>query len=86
MCLVGYSLGSVSVDQVAFLQAVPASVLVEVSAGRVDLNLLAREELANRGYDQNGVWVGFRVAADLLASESAQSRVGSREPTVQGGG
>ncbi len=69
MWLIGYSLGSVTIDQVAFIQTVPVSVLVEVSAGRVNLNRLAREELANRGYDSQGVWVGFREAASLFEGE-----------------
>ena len=32
----------------------------------VDLNRLAREELANRGYDQIGTWVGFEQAERAL--------------------
>ena len=68
----GYSLGSVAIDEIGFIHAVPASVLVEVTAGRVDLNRLAREELANRGYDQDGVWVGFKAAAKLLEQDSPQ--------------
>jgi hypothetical protein len=33
---------------------------------QLDLNLLAREELASRGYGQSGVWVGFRSAQEEL--------------------
>jgi len=59
---VGYSLGPLTLDQIDFLHAVPSCVLVAVSAGQVDFNLLALQELANRGCDGRGVWVGYRAA------------------------
>jgi hypothetical protein len=66
---VGYSLGPLTADQIDFLHKVPASVLVAASNGLADLNVLARQELANRGYDRHGVWVGHRLAmAEYLAS------------------
>ncbi len=35
------------------------SVLVDVAAGKLDLNELAIKELRNRGLDLKGNWVGF---------------------------
>ena len=35
------------------------SVLVDVAAGKLDLNNLAIKELRNRGLDLKGNWVGF---------------------------
>ena len=61
---VGYTLGSLTLDQVDFIHSVPVSVLVAVSRGHVDLNRLAAEELTNRGYSRDGVWVGFMKARD----------------------
>ncbi|MBI2752340.1 MAG: hypothetical protein HYX46_02330 [Betaproteobacteria bacterium] len=61
-----YTTGKFAVDELQFIQVVPVRVLVAVTRMELDLNLLAREELANRGYDQSGVWVGFRCAHDEL--------------------
>lgn len=57
-----YTTGKFAVDELQFIQAVPVRVLVAVACMELDLNLLACEELANRGYDQCGVWIGFRSA------------------------
>jgi hypothetical protein len=35
------------------------SVLVDVAAGKLDLNKIAISELQNRGLDLSGKWVGF---------------------------
>jgi len=61
---VGYTLGSLTLDQVDFIHSVPLSVLVAVLRGQVDLNRLAAEELTNRGYSRDGVWVGFVSARE----------------------
>ncbi|MBN9423999.1 MAG: hypothetical protein BGO63_06825 [Candidatus Accumulibacter sp. 66-26] len=61
-----YTLGRFTVDDVGFIQVVPARILVAAAKGDLDLNLLAREELANRGLDQAGVWVGFERAIVAL--------------------
>ena len=57
-----YSKGRFTLDEIDFIQAATVRVLVAVSRGELDLNVLAREELASRGLDQNGVWVGFERA------------------------
>lgn len=59
---VGYSLGPLTPDQIDFIHGAPLSVLVATANGEVDLNRLALQELANRGYDRQGVWVGFMQA------------------------
>jgi hypothetical protein len=61
-----YTTGRFSVDELQFIQSVPVRVLVAATHSEIDLNLLAREELANRGYDAAGVWIGFRRAQDEL--------------------
>ena len=47
------------------LQTASTHLLMLVLAGELDLNLLARLELANRGLDGNGKWVGFAKAAEI---------------------
>lgn len=39
------------------------SLLVKIAKGQVDAERLARIELANRGLDLNGNWIGFAAAA-----------------------
>ena len=61
-----YTLGPFTVDQLDFISSVPISLLAAVAAGRFDLNQLAREELASRGHDQTGLWVGIARAHQSL--------------------
>jgi hypothetical protein len=39
--------------------------LVKAVKGEIDLLKLARTELANRGLDKNGRWVGFNTAKKI---------------------
>ena len=39
------------------------SLLVKIAKGQVDAEFYARKELANRGLDLNGNWIGFEAAA-----------------------
>ena len=48
-----------TVDDLGFIQLVDAKILVAVARGDLDLNAVARRELASRGLDQTGKWVGF---------------------------
>ncbi|BAP88860.1 uncharacterized protein E1O_17290 [Burkholderiales bacterium GJ-E10] len=48
-----------TVDELGFIQTALAKVLAAAARGEIDLNRLAREELAARGLDMQGVWVGF---------------------------
>ena len=45
------------------LQTHPTATLAESARGERDLNQHAKVELANRGLDKNGKWVGFEAAA-----------------------
>ncbi|MGH8567425.1 MAG: hypothetical protein ACREXU_05250 [Gammaproteobacteria bacterium] len=57
-----YTIGNFTIDELGFIQTAAAKVLAAVARGELDLNRLAREELASRGLDQNGAWVGFEEA------------------------
>jgi hypothetical protein len=48
-----------TLDELGFIQIAQTKVLAAVARGEVDLNLLARKELAGRGLDDQGVWIGF---------------------------
>ena len=63
--IAAYTTGSFSVDELAFIQIAPARVLAAVVAEKMDLNLLAREELISRGLDEKGRWVGFDKARQV---------------------
>jgi hypothetical protein len=45
-----------------YLQTIPAALLAAVVRGEIDLNLVASEQLAARGLDASGAWVGFPAA------------------------
>jgi len=51
-----------TLDELGFIQLALNKVLVAVANGELDLNNLARKELANRGLDKQGQWVGFDKA------------------------
>jgi len=51
-----------------YLQLLPTKTLAAVLAGEVDLNALARREMAGRGLDAAGRWVGFEAAEALLGA------------------
>ena len=61
----GSSAGPFSVDDLGFIQISPAKVLAAVARGEIDLNRIAREELAARGLGLNGEWVGFEKARQI---------------------
>jgi hypothetical protein len=60
-----YTTNGFTIDEVGFIQLASNKVLAAAARGELDLNRLAREELAARGLDQNGVWVGFEQAAKI---------------------
>ena len=60
-----YTTNEFTVDELGFIQIAPTKVLASAARGELDLNRLAREELASRGMDQNGQWVGFDRAATI---------------------
>ncbi len=54
-----------TVDELRFIQLALNKVLIAVANGELDLNNLARKELANRGLDKQGQWVGFDKANQI---------------------
>ena len=54
-----------TVDELGFMQTALTKVLAAAACGEIDLNRLAREELAARGLDDKGVWVGFARAKQI---------------------
>lgn len=48
-----------------FLQTLPSRLLGQAIKGEIDLNALAKIELASRGQDTEGKWIGFEAAAAL---------------------
>jgi hypothetical protein len=61
----GYSAGPFTVDEIGFIQIADAKVLAAVARGEIDLNRIAREELAARGLGLHGDWVGFEKALTI---------------------
>jgi hypothetical protein len=59
-----------TIDELGFLQTALTKVLAAAARGEIDLNQLAREELASRGLDDMGVWVGFERARQLHHSSN----------------
>ncbi len=55
-----------TVDQLGALQLLGTDVLGAVARGELDLNAIALEELANRGMDERGDWIGFEAAAKRI--------------------
>lgn len=60
-----YTTGNFTIDELGFIQIAPTKVLAAVAKGELDLNRLAREELASRGLNQEGAWVGFDRARQI---------------------
>ena len=54
-----------TLEELGFIQLALNKVLVAVANGELDLNNLARKELANRGLDKQGNWVGFAQANQI---------------------
>lgn len=52
-------------DVEGVLQLMKNEVLAAVINGEIDLNEVARQEMAGRGLDKKGAWVGFQKAAEL---------------------
>ena len=57
-----YTSNEFTVDEVGFIQIALTMVLAAVARGELDLNRLAREELASRGLNDQGKWIGFDAA------------------------
>ncbi len=46
-------------------QGMNTELLMQFASGKIDLLQYARREMANRGLDQTGKWVGFEQAEQL---------------------
>ncbi len=60
-----YTTNGLTLDEVGFIQIAGIKVLSAAAKGELDLNRLAREELASRGLDKEGHWVGFDRASQI---------------------
>ena len=58
-----------TVDKLGFIQLAGTKILAAVARGEVDLNAVARRELASRGLDRNGKWVGCERAQLMIKEE-----------------
>lgn len=54
-----------TVDELGFIQTALTKALCAVARGELDLNEVARRELASRGLDLHGAWVGFDKAHQI---------------------
>lgn len=61
-----------TVDELGFIQTALNKVLAAAARGELDLNRLAREEMASRGLDRDGNWVGFDRARQIHQVEAAK--------------
>jgi hypothetical protein len=61
----GYTAGSFTVDEIGFIQIAKTKVLLAIARGEIDLNRIAKEELAARGLGLHGEWVGFEKARTI---------------------
>ena len=43
-----------------FFQMAPLEIIIAAARGEVDLNEFARQQLANRGLNEQGAWIGFK--------------------------
>ena len=75
------SKGRLTPDELDPIHAMRVRLLLAAVNGEVDLNLIARQELANRGYDRAGVWVGFSEARACYEREREQTH--TPPPRVQ---
>jgi hypothetical protein len=60
-----YTTNGLTLDEVGFIQIAGLKALSAAAKGELDLNRLAREELASRGLDKEGHWIGFERASQI---------------------
>lgn len=53
-------------DETGYLGMLPTAFLAAAARGEIDLNALAKEELADSGRDEYGDWIGFPAASDRM--------------------
>jgi len=54
-----------AINPAFMFQTIETTLLVQAVRGEIDINALVRQELANRGLNWSGKWVGFEKAGFL---------------------
>ena len=73
-------------DDAMILQIAKTRLLLLMATGQVDATQMARHELAQRGLNENGAWIGFPAAAELWqAPAAAPSAAGPDDATLDAG-
>jgi hypothetical protein len=62
-------------DDALFLQTAKTTLLLHMATGQVDATQMARHELAQRGLDENGAWIGFAAAAKLWETPTEETHL-----------
>ena len=57
------------------LQLFRSDLLAAIARGEIDLNHLAKVELASRGLNSNGEWIGFEKAREILGVGKVEDEV-----------
>lgn len=57
---------TLTADEISAIQVLPIKLIIAAANGQINLNTLAKKELASRGLNQSGTWVGFEQARALL--------------------
>lgn len=60
-------------DAKGFIQCMSSAALAAAACGELDLNALAIIELAGRGQDERGEWVGFDKARQIASAKLAKN-------------
>ena len=72
-------------DDALVLQIAKTSLLLLMATGQADATQMARNELANRGLDAKGEWIGFPAAAKLWEAPATKKAPGPDEATIDAG-
>ena len=62
-------------DDAMVLQIAKTRLLLLMATGQVDATQMARHELAQRGLDEQGAWIGFEAAAKLWQTPAADQAI-----------
>jgi len=76
-------------DDAMILQIAKTRLLLYMATGQVDATQMARQELAQRGLDEQGTWIGFDAAAKLwqapMAAPATAQTDGPDDATLDAG-
>jgi hypothetical protein len=62
-------------DDALLLQTAKTALLLPMATGQVDATQMARHELAQRGLNEHGTWIGFAAAAKLWEAPTEETRL-----------